>query len=324
MSTAKAVQIEAHGGPEVMRFVDVDLPEPGAGEVRLRHTAVGLNFIDVYMRTGLYPAKLPAVLGREAAGVVEAVGPGVGGLDVGDRVVYCGLAGGYSTSRNAPAASLIKVPDAVTDEQAAAIFLKGLTAWMLLSEVRALRSGEQIVVWAAAGGVASVLVPWAKALGGRVLGVVSSEKKAAIARDLGCEVTVLASDDVAKRAREWTGGAGAPVVYDSVGKTSAEASMNCLRPKGWFVSYGNASGPVDPIAPMRLAQGGSLVLTRPGLHHYAHERDDLERGSAALWAFLAESGLEMRIGQRFPLERAADAHRALEARETTGATILEP
>ncbi len=324
MSTAKAIQIKAHGGPEVMEYVDMDLSPPGPGEVRLRHTAIGLNFIDVYMRTGLYPAKLPAILGREAAGVVEAVGPGVNTLKSGDRVVYSGLGAAYSTERNASVSSLVQIPDDVTDEQAAAIFLKGLTAWMLLSEVRPLQADEQILVWAAAGGVASVLIPWAKAIGGRVMGVVSSDEKAAVATELGCEEVVLASDDVAARAREWSCGRGVAVAYDSVGKTSAEASLNALRPRGWFVSYGNASGPVDPIAPLRLSQGGSLIMTRPGLHHFAHERSDLERGSAALWKFLQESSLKMRIGQRFGLADAAEAHRALESRQTTGATILQP
>ncbi len=323
MSTAKAIQIKAHGGPEVMEYVDMDLSPPGPGEVRLRHTAIGLNFIDVYMRTGLYPAKLPAILGREAAGLVEAVGPGVNTLKSGDRVVYSGLGAAYSTERNASVSSLVQIPDDVTDEQAAAIFLKGLTAWMLLSEVRPLQADEQILVWAAAGGVASVLIP-RRAMAGRVMGVVSSDEKAAVATQLGCEEVVLASDDVAARAREWSGGRGVAVAYDSVGKTSAEASLNALRPRGWFVSYGNASGPVDPIAPLRLSQGGSLIMTRPGLHHFAHERPDLERGSAALWAFLRESGLEMRIGQRFGLADAAEAHRALESRQTTGATILQP
>lgn len=324
MSTAKAIQITAHGGADQMELVDVSLAPPGEGEVRVRQTAIGLNFIDVYMRTGLYPAKLPAILGREAAGIVEEVGPGVKDLTTGDRVVYSGLGGAYATHRNAPAASLIQIPDGLSDEEAAAVFLKGLTAWMLLFEVRPFRSGEQTVVWAAAGGVASLLVPWAVSLGGRVLGVVSTPKKAELAKSLGCEETALADSDVAAQVRRWSDGNGVPVVYDSVGKSSAETSLNCLAPRGWFVSYGNASGPVDPIAPMRLAQGGSLVMTRPGLHHFAHERDDLVRGADALWNFLKESRPTISIGQRFQLADAPEAHRALEARQTTGATILIP
>lgn len=324
MSTAKAIMIRAHGGTEQMAFEDVDLPSLAEGEVRLRQTAIGLNFVDVYMRTGLYPARLPAILGREAAGVVEAVGEGVTALKTGDRVAYSGLGGAYATHRNAKADSLVLVPDNITDEQAAAVFLKGLTAWMLLREIRPLQSGEQVLVWAAAGGVASVLIPWAKHIGGRVMGVVSTPAKADIARQLGCEVTVLATDDVAARARKWTGGAGVAVSYDSVGKTSAEASLNSLRERGWFISYGNASGPVDPIAPMRLAQGGSLIMTRPGLHHYASKRDDLERGAKALWEVIESGAVDVSIGQRFPLSDAAEAHRALEARRTTGATILVP
>lgn len=324
MSTAKAVMIRAHGGTDQMLFEDVELEPPGEGEVRLRQTAIGLNFIDVYMRTGLYPAKLPAILGREAAGVVEAVGEGVTALKAGDRVVYSGLGGAYATHRNAKAESLVLVPDSVSDEQAAAVFLKGLTAWMLLREIRPLQPGEQVLVWAAAGGVASVLIPWAKQIGGRVMGVVSTPAKAETAERLGCEETVLATEDVAARAREWTKGMGVAVSYDSVGQSSAEASINALRPRGWFISFGNASGPVDPIAPMRLSQAGSLVMTRPGLHHYASKRDDLERGAKALWEVLESGAVKVSIGQRFQLADAADAHRALEARRTTGATILVP
>ncbi len=324
MSTAKAIVIKEHGGPERMAFEEVDLPALAPGEVRLKQSAVGLNFIDVYMRTGLYPFKLPGVLGQEAAGVVEAVGDEVSDLKVGDRVVYNGLGGAYATHRNAPANSLIKIPHQVSDEQAAAVFLKGLTAWMLLVEVRKLQPDEHIVVWAAAGGVASILVPWARKIGARVMGVVSSEEKADIARGFGCEETVLATEDVAGRVRAWSDGAGVPVVYDSVGKSSAEASLNCLRPRGWFVSYGNASGPVDPIAPLRLLQGGSLVMTRPSLQHYSRARSDLERGSQALWELLLGGEIDVTIGQRFALSAAADAHRALESRQTTGATILTP
>lgn len=324
MSTAKAIQITAHGGVDQMALVDLSLVPPGDGEVRLRQTAIGLNFIDVYSRTGLYPSKLPAILGREAAGIVEEVGSGVTDFEPGDRVVYSGLPGAYATHRNAPVAGLVKIPDSVSDEEAAAVFLKGLTAWMLLCEVRPFASGEQTVVWAAAGGVASLLVPWAVSLGGRVLGVVSTPEKAELAKSFGCEETALADSDVAAQVRQWSDGMGVPVVYDSVGQSSAETSLNCLAPRGWFVSYGNASGPVDPIAPIRLAQSGSLVMTRPILQHFAHERADLLRGADALWDFLKESRPTITIGQRFSLADAAEAHRTLEARQTTGATILIP
>ncbi len=324
MSTAKAIIVREHGGPEKLLFEDIELSPPSDGEVRLRHTAIGLNFIDVYVRTGLYPARLPEIMGREAAGVVEAVGQGVTEFSPGDRVVYLGAAGAYATHRNAPADSLVKIPDNVTDEQAAAVFLKGLTAWMLLVEIRQLQAGEQVLVWAAAGGVASVLVPWARSIGGRVMGVVSSEEKATTARSFGCEETVLASDDVAKAARDWTGGVGVAVAYDSVGKTSAEASLKSLRPRGWFITYGNASGPVEPIAPLRLLQGGSLVMTRPTLQSFTSARADLLRGANALWAVIGKGAVDVVIGQRFALADAADAHRALEGRQTTGATILIP
>ena len=324
MSTADVVRIHKHGGPEEMKFEQVELGLPGAGQVRLRQTAIGLNFIDVYTRTGLYPGPTPAVLGVEAAGVVEVLGEGVTGLKVGDRVVYNGLPGGYASHRNAPAEKMIVIPDSVTDEDAAAVFLKGLTVWMLIFEIRRLNPGETILVWAAAGGVGSILVPWANALGARVIGVVSTPDKAALAKEYGCWETILASEDVPARVKELTGGKGVPVVYDSVGKTSAEPSLRSLQPRGWFVTYGNASGPVDPIPPARLNQGGSLIMTRPGLFHFTKERADLERGAAALWGAMRSGAVKADVRQRFALKDAADAHRALEGRKTSGATILTP
>jgi NADPH2:quinone reductase len=268
MSKADVIRIHKHGGPEEMVFEQVDLPPPGAGQVQLKQTAIGLNFIDVYTRTGLYPGPTPAVLGVEAAGVVEALGEGVRDLKVGDRVVYNGLPGAYASHRNAPADKMIVIPEGVKDEDAAAVFLKGLTVWMLIFEIRRLNPGETILVWAAAGGVGSILVPWANALGARVIGVVSTPEKAALARQYGCWETILASEDVPARVKELTGGKGVPVVYDSVGKTSAEPSLKSLQSRGWFVTYGNASGPADPIPPARLNQGGSLIMTRPGLFHF--------------------------------------------------------
>jgi len=324
MSTADVIRIHSHGGPDKMNFETIDLAPPGPGQVRIRQTAIGLNFIDVYTRTGLYPGPTPSILGVEAAGVVEALGEGVTSLKPGDRVVYNGLSGAYASHRNAPAERLIRIPDSVTDEDAAAVFLKGLTVWMLIFEIRRLNPGETILVWAAAGGVGSILAPWACALGARVIGVVSTPEKAALARSYGCEEVVLASEDVAARVRELTGGKGVPVVYDSVGRSSAEASLKSLQPRGWFITYGNASGPVDPIPPARLNQAGSLIMTRPGLFHFVKERADLERGAAALWGAMRAGAVRADVRQRFALKDAAEAHRALEARRTSGASVLTP
>jgi NADPH2:quinone reductase len=323
-STADIIRIHSHGGPEQMKFETIDLGPPDVGQVQLRQTAIGLNFIDVYTRTGLYPGPTPAILGVEAAGVIEAVGEGVQGLKVGDRVVYNGLPGSYASRRNAPAEKMVLIPDAVSDEDAAAVFLKGLTVWMLTFEIRRIQPGETIVVWAAAGGVGSILVPWANAQGARVIGVVSTPEKAELAKAYGCWETILDSEDVATRVKQLNGGKGVPVVYDSVGKTSAEASLKSLAPRGWFITYGNASGPADPIAPARLNQGGSLIMTRPGLFHFTHQRADLERGAAALWGAMRSGAVEADVRQRFALKDAAEAHRALEGRKTIGATILKP
>jgi NADPH2:quinone reductase len=307
-----------------MQYEPEQLAAPGPGEVRLRQTAIGLNFIDIYTRTGLYPVKPPAVLGVEGAGVVEEVGGAVAGLKPGDRVVYSGLPGAYASYRNAPAERLIRIPEGIADADAAALFLKGLTAWMLMFEIRRPQPGETVLVWAAAGGVGSILVPWANALGAEVIGVVSTADKAALARGYGCAHVVLSSEDVAARVREITGGRGVPVSYDSVGKSSAEASLKSLAPKGWWITYGTASGPVDPVPPARLNQGGSLIMTRPGLFHYTSQRADLERGAAALWGAVRSGAVKADIRQRFALKDAADAHRALESRSTQGATILVP
>lgn len=324
MSTADVIRIHKHGGPEEMRFEQVDLAPPEPGFVRLKQTAIGLNFIDVYTRTGLYAGPTPAVLGVEAAGVVEALGAGVTGLKPGDRVVYNGLGGAYASHRNAPADRLIKIPEGISEEDAAAVFLKGLTVWMLTFEIRRLNPGETILVWAAAGGVGSILVPWANAQGARVIGVVSTPEKATLAKQYGCVETILASEDVAARVKELTNGQGVPVVYDSVGKTSAEPSLRSLQPRGWFITYGNASGPADPIPPARLNQGGSLIMTRPGLFHFTKARADLERGAAALWGAMRSGAVKADVRQRFALKDAADAHRALESRQTIGATVLKP
>jgi NADPH2:quinone reductase len=324
MSTAHAIRIHANGGTDVMTYEAVELPAPGPGQVRIRHTAIGLNFIDIYTRTGLYASSLPQILGAEGAGVVEELGEGVTSLKPGDRIAYNGGQGSYCTHRNMPADRLIKVPAFVSDEEAAAVTLKGLTAWMLLFEIRRPVPGETVLVWAAAGGVGSILVPWANALGARVIGVVSTEDKAQIARGYGCDEVVLASEDVAARVREMTGGKGVAVSYDSVGKTSAEASLKSLAQRGWYITYGNASGPVDPIPPLRLNQGGSLIMTRPGAFHFTQTRADLERGAAALWGAMRSGAVKADVRQRFALKDAGKAHTALESRATTGATILQP
>lgn len=324
MSTADVIRIHKHGGPDEMRFEQVELAPPEPGFVRLRQTAIGLNFIDVYTRTGLYAGPTPAILGVEAAGIVEALGDGVTCLKPGDRVVYNGLGGAYASHRNAPAERLVKIPGGISEEDAAAVFLKGLTVWMLTFEIRRLNPGETILVWAAAGGVGSILVPWANAQGARVIGVVSTPEKAVLAKQYGCWETILASEDVAARVKELTNGQGVPVVYDSVGKTSAEASLRSLQPRGWFITYGNASGPADPIPPARLNQGGSLIMTRPGLFHFTKARADLERGAAALWGAMRSGAVKADVRQRFALKDAAEAHRALESRRTIGATVLMP
>lgn len=324
MSTANVIRIHKNGGPEEMKFEAVDLPPPKLGEARLRQTAIGLNFIDVYVRTGLYPVQPPVVLGAEGAGVVEALGEGVTHLKVGDRVVYNGGNGAYASHRNYPADRLVGIPDFVKDEDAAAVFLKGLTAWMLLFEVRQPRAGDTVLAWAAAGGVGSLLVPWANALGARVIGVVSTAGKAELAKRYGCADVLLASEDVPARVKALTGGAGVTISYDSVGKSSADASLRSLAPRGWWISFGNASGPVDPVPPLRLSQGGSLVMTRPTLGTFTAKRADLERGAAALWGAMRAGAVRADVRQRFALKDAAEAHRALEARKTSGATVLIP
>lgn len=323
MIQSRAIRIHETGGPDVLRQDTLDLAPPGPGEALVRQTAIGLNFIDTYHRSGLYPVKLPATLGSEGAGIVEAVGEGVETVRPGDRVAYLG-AGTYASHYKGPAARMLQLPDEVDEVTAAAVLLKGLTAWMLLFEVRPARAGETALVWAPVGGVGTLLVPWATSLGMQVLAVTSSADKAERARALGARETVLRSQDVAAAARDFSGGEGVHVAYDSVGKTSADASLAALRPRGWFISYGNASGPADPISPGRLSAGGSLVMTRPGLFHFIADPADLARGAAALFGALRVGTLRPEIGQRFALSDVAEAHRALESGETVGATVLIP
>jgi NADPH:quinone reductase len=304
----------------------MDVSPPAHGEVRVRHTAIGLNFIDTYHRSGLYPVSLPAVLGSEAAGVVESVGGGVTGLSVGDRVAYgTGPLGAYAEERNVPFNVLVKVPDAIEDRIAAAAMLKGMTAHYLVRRTHLVRSGEIVLVHAAAGGVGLLLAQWAKHLGALVIGTVGSEAKVDLARAHGCDHVVLyRTEDVPARVREITGGELADVVYDGVGKHTFHASLDCLRPRGLLVTYGQASGPIGPIDPLLLARKGSLYMTRPVLGHYVQKREELTATAAELFDAIATGALRVRIDQTYPLRDAADAHRDLEARKTTGATLLLP
>ena len=323
MTNPYVIEMTETGGVEVLNKVERAPRMPNAGEVLVRQTASGLNFIDTYHRTGLYPVKLPFVPGSEGAGTVEAGGEGVTTLNVGDRVAYLG-GGTYATHYTGAAASMVKLPDGISEETAAAVLLKGLTAWMLLFEVRRASPGDTALVWAPVGGVGSLLVPWATSLGVRVIAVTSSEAKADRARALGASDVVFSSGDVASEVRALTGGVGVDVSYDSVGKTSAEASLNSLKPRGWWVSYGNASGAADPIAPTVLGGKGSLVLTRPGLFHFIADPDGMRRGAAALFGALKAGTIEAHIGQTFPLSDVAEAHTAIESGQTVGATLLKP
>lgn len=323
MTEPYVIEMTKTGGVDVLSKIARPPRAPGPGEALIRQTASGLNFIDTYHRTGLYPVKLPFVPGSEGAGSVEAIGEGVTHLAVGDRVAYLG-AGTYSTHFTGAAARMVKLPDGVSEKEAAAVLLKGLTAWMLLFEVRRASPGETALIWAPVGGVGSLLVPWATSLGVRVIAVTSSADKAARAKALGAEETVLSSADVASEVRALTDGAGVDVSYDSVGKTSAEASLNSLKARGWWVSYGNASGAADPIAPGILGAKGSLVLTRPGLFHFIAEAESLRRGAAALFGALRAGTIKAQIGQTFALQDVAEAHRALESGQTIGATLLLP
>jgi NADPH2:quinone reductase len=320
-----AIQMSRTGGPEVLESVNVDTPSPGPGQVLVRHEAIGVNFIDTYLRSGLYPLPLPAVLGGEAAGVVEAVGDGVTRLSVGDRVAYSGAVGGYAQYAAVAADRAVRLPEGISFETAAACLLKGMTTEFLVRRCYPLKAGETILVQAAAGGVGTLLVQWAKHLGATVIGTVGSEAKADLARSLGCDHVVLyRHEDVAKRVREITGGAGVPVAYDSVGKDTFEGTLASLSRRGLFVTFGNASGPVPPVAPLRLMQGGSLFLTRPTLADYVRTPEELDDSAGRVFGLIANGTLRIEIGQRFPLAQAEAAHRALEGRETLGATVLIP
>lgn len=322
----RAIRFHQTGGPEVLRLEDVAAGDPGPGEARVRHRAIGVNFIDTYHRTGLYPLPLPSGVGVEGAGVVEAVGPRVDWVKEGDRVAYTGgPPGSYSEVRLVPADRLVKIPDGVSDETAAGMMLKGLTVWFLVRRTHAVKPGETVLWHAAAGGVGLIAVQWLKAIGATVIGTVGSEEKAALARAHGCDHAILYTrEDFAKKVKEITGGAGVPVVYDAVGKTTFEGSLDCLATRGLMVSFGNASGPVPPLDVLTLSRKGSLFLTRPTLFNYIAKREDLEAGAAELFEVVGSGKVEIEVGRRWPLDRAADAHRALEGRETTGSTVLVP
>jgi len=304
-----------------MRWQEIDVGEPGAGEVRLKQNAVGLNFIDVYERTGLYPNPLPLTLGREAAGVIDAVGPKVQGFAIGDRVAYV-LGGAYTEQRLIPADRIVKLPDGIRDSVAAAVMLKGLTAQALLRKTYRVKRGDVVLIHAAAGGVGLLMTQWAKYLGARVVAVVGSQEKAALVRDHGADLVLLTDDDWVRAARDYTRGQGVAVVYDSVGQATFMRSLDCLRPLGMMVTFGNASGPVPPLAPLELSKRGSLFLTRPTLFHYIATRALLTRAAQELFTVIENGAVRVHIGQTYALRDTAQAHRDLEARKTVGSTVL--
>lgn len=325
MST-KAIRIHAHGGPEVLRWEDVPTPEPGPGEALIRHAAVGLNYIDIYFRTGLYKIPyLPAALGLEGAGTVIATGEGVSDVSVGDRVAYAGgPIGAYATERVIAADRLVKLPDGIDFTTAASMMLQGMTAQYLIRRTYRVQPGETIVVHAAAGGVGLILCQWAKHLGATVIGVVSTEEKAEIAHAHGARHVVIGAQNLAADVKRITDGAMVPVVYDAVGKDTFTASIDCLAPLGLMVSYGNASGAVPPVDIAMLATKGSLFLTRPSLATYTAKRADLVAVANDLFSVVASGAVKIRVNQTFPLAEAAAAQEALENRRTTGSTVLIP
>ncbi len=323
---AHAIRIHAYGGPDAMQWDDVPTPEPGPAEVLVHHTAIGLNYIDVYFRNGLYKApSLPATLGMEAAGVVKAVGSDVASLKVGDRVAYAtGPIGAYSTDRVISADRVVRVPDGISDQTAAAMMLQGMTAQYLVRRTYAVKGGDTVLVHAAAGGVGLILCQWAKHLGATVIGVVSTDEKARLATEHGAAHVIVGHDKLASEVKRITGGKMVPAVYDSVGKDTFSASLDCLAPLGLMVSYGNSSGPVPPFELAVLGAKGSLFLTRPTLATYTASRADLEQSAQDLMGVVASGAVQIKVNQSFALKDAAEAHRALEARKTTGSTVLIP
>ena len=321
----KAIVVHQTGGPEQLSYEDRPVADPGAGQVKLKQTAIGLNFIDTYQRSGLYPVQTPFVAGNEGAGVVTAVGEGVIDLKVGDRVAYQGQIGAYAVERLAAADRVVPIPDSIDDKTAAAIMLKGLTAYYLLFKTWPLAKGETILWQAAAGGVGLIATQWAKALGATVIGTAGSEEKVELARAHGCDHVInYREEDFAERVKEITGGKGVDVVYDGVGKSTFEKSLDCLRPRGLMASFGNASGVVSIPDITVLSRKGSLYVTRPTTAHYLNNREALLEGSASLFDAVANGSIKVNINKTFPLSDAADAHRALEGRETTGSVVLLP
>ena len=322
----KAIRFEKTGGSDVLQYVDYDLPPPPAGQARVKHTAIGVNFIDTYHRTGLYALPLPSGLGSEAAGTVEALGEGVTRVKVGDRVGYgSGAIGSYADAANVPADKLVKLPDSISDDVAAAVLLKGMTAQYLLRQIHAVKAGETIVFHAAAGGVGQIGVQWAKALGATVIGSTTSPDKIALCKANGCD-HVLNTHEAGweKKVRAITNGVGVPVVYDSIGKDTFLPGLDCLAVRGIMVTYGNASGPVAPFAPSLLAAKGSLLVTRPTLASFTRTAEETQAAADDLFAVIASGAVKIAINQRFALKDAAKAHDALTSKKTTGATILVP
>ena len=321
---SKAIRIHEVGGPDALRYETVEVGSPGPGEALLRQTAAGLNYIDTYQRSGLYPLpSLPAVLGMEGAGVVEAVGEGVTEVEIGDRVAYSMAIGAYAERRVVPSKVLVRLPDGIGDEQGAAMMLKGCTAQYLLRRTYRVESGDTILIHAAAGGVGLIVCQWAKHLGATVIGTVGGPDKAALAKAHGCDHAIdYKTEDWIKRVREITSGAGLPVVYDSVGNDTFMSSLDCLRPRGLMVSFGQSSGAIAPFDPGVLAQKGSLFLTRPSLAIYVATREELEATAADLFDVVLAGAVAIEVNQTYPLEEAASAHRDLEARKTTGSTVL--
>jgi len=319
-----AVRIHRHGGPEVLRWEEVELRAPGPGELQVRQSAIGVNFIDIYERTGLYKQALPAVLGHEAAGVVTALGPKVKGFAIGDRVAYAlNHSGAYAEERILAADRAVKIPDDVSDQIAAAVMLKGLTAVVLLRRTYKVKGNDFVLIHAAAGGVGLLAVQLAKHLGAHVIGVVGSEEKAAVARDAGADHVVVGIDDLANKVRQIVS-EGVHVVYDSVGNDTFIASLDCLRPLGMMVTYGNSSGPPPAVAPLELSRRGSLYLTRPVLFNYITRRRDLESAAKELFILIERSNLRVHVGRTYALREAAQAHIDLEQRRTVGSSLLLP
>lgn len=321
-----AIQIDRTGGPEVLVQKDLPTPQPGPGEILIRHGAIGLNFIETYHRSGLYPMSLPRVLGQEAAGVVEAVGQGVTRFHVGDRAAYtAGSSGSYAAFATIDAGRAIKLPDFISDDLAAAVALKGLTVEALLNRCYRLEPGQTALIHAAAGGVGALMVQWAKAIGATVIGTAGSPAKAALAKDHGADhVLDYADPRWPDQVRALTSGTGVQVAYDGVGKATVEGSMNSLARRGWLVVFGNASGPAPAIDPLALMRGGSLVMTRPTLYDFIATTAEMDAAAEALFAMIGSGAIKPQIGQRFALKDAADAHRALESRQTVGSTLLIP